>query len=730
MADSGSEVHIDEDIGKDDPSANGSQSSPYKSLLYAYIQHPPSSSSSYLTRKSETGPVSEHGDPEVRKEWKPASASAQKKASKAYDQYKKKLARQDEFAIRKKQEQVKRQQALQEAMKVRITEDASLPRAFKIRLDEQDPQLVKLRRGDSTKDVDYGNGSGSRVRVTGRVHRLRDQKDVIFVTLRDGYGTMQCVLTGDLTRTYDARTLTLETSMEIWGEMWEVPHGQHAPDNREMHADYYEIIGKAAGDKEAITTRVAKDADPQTLLDNRHLVLRGENSSAVMKVRAALLRAFRRVYESEITPSCLEVTPPCMVQTQVEGGATLFDFNYYGEKAYLTQSSQLYLETCIASLGNVFCVAPSFRAEKSLTRRHLSEYTHVEAELDFLSFDDLLLHLEMVMSNVVEIVLSDPKIKAMVYELNPSFQVPERPFKRMTYAEAIVWLRKNEILNENGQPHEFGDDIAEAAERRMTDIINRPIFLTHFPVEIKAFYMKKDSQDLRVTESADVLMPGVGEIVGGSMRIDDHDELMAAFKREGIDPKPYYWYTDQRKYGTSPHGGYGLGLERFLAWMCGRFTVRESPANVLDIEEAAPRSASALSFNCVGVAACDSDSSSIETVVPYTRPWDGISERETRLGYNPSERINYSLKRATTFRLFDLTPEVQDKIIWWSVVGICNKKELKPYGYSAKMSRSGRPMFNVMVALAAHNNPEAGRLLKVAKQYLYDKDTPGSVCIL
>ena len=266
-----------------------------------------------------------------------------------------------------------------------------------------------------------------------------------------------------------------------------------------------------------------------------------------MKVRAALLRAFRQTYESEITPSCLEVTPPCMVQTSVEGGATLFEFPYYGEKAYLTQSSQLYLETCLPSLGNVFCVAPSFRAEKSLTRRHLSEYTHIEAELDFITFDDLLTHLELVMSKVIEIALTDPKIKKAVYDLNPSFQVPERPFMRMRYADAIIWLREHDIKNEEGQPHEFGDDIAEAAERKMTDIINRPIFLTHFPVAIKAFYMKKDPSDLRVTESVDCLMPGVGEIVGGSMRMDDCDELMAAYERVGIDPKPYYWYTDQRK---------------------------------------------------------------------------------------------------------------------------------------------------------------------------------------
>lgn len=549
MATPNKKVYVDEDVGKDEPSADGSETSPYKTLLFAYIQHPPvqADGSEYFTRKSETGPMSEEGDPATRKEWKPATMSAMKKVTKLYEQHKKKLAKTDGLATREKEEKEKRQQAIQEAMKVKITEDPKLPKAFKIRLNEKDPAIVKLRKGTSDKDVDCSEGRGSRVRVTGRVHRFRAQKDVLFITLRDGYGLLQCVLTGDLTKTYDALTLTQETSMEMWGEMWEVPPKQHAPDDRELHVDYYEVIGKAAGDKDAITTRVAPGSDPQTLYDNRHLVLRGENSSSVMKVRAATLRAFRQVYESETTPSCLEVTPPCMVQTQVEGGATLFEFNYYGEKAYLTQTSQLYLETCLPSLGNVFCVAPSFRAEKSLTRRHLSEYTHIEAELDFINFDDLLTHLELLMSKVIEIALSDPKTKKAVYDLNPTFQVPERPFMRMRYADAIDWLREHDIKNEEGQPHEFGDDIAEAAERKMTDIINRPIFLTHFPVAIKAFYMKKDPEDLRVTESVDCLMPGVGEIVGGSMRMEDYEELMAAYVREGIDPKHYYWYTDQRK---------------------------------------------------------------------------------------------------------------------------------------------------------------------------------------
>ncbi|RAL05103.1 asparagine--tRNA ligase DED81 [Aspergillus ibericus CBS 121593] len=558
-------IYIDEDVGRDDSTANGTESAPYKTLIHAFMQHPPTDGNQYLTRKSQTEPTGEGADPASKLEWKPATKSAVKKATNLYEQRKRKAAKEQELAIREKQEAEKRQAVLEEAKKVVIKENTSLPKPVKIRLDETDPAVIKLGSPESETP-------GTRVRVVGRVHRLRAQKDVMFLTLTDGYGYLQCVLTGDLVKTYDAMTLTLETSMALHGEMRAVPPKQHAPNDRELHVDFYTIIGRAAGDKEAITTRVAHDADPQTLYDNRHLVLRGETASSVMKVRAATLRAFRQTFEEH---RMLEVTPPAMVQTQVEGGSTLFKFDYYGEDAYLTQSSQLYLETCLPSLGDVFCVCPSFRAEKSLTRRHLSEYTHIEAELDFITFNDLLDHLENVICRVIDLTLAEPATKALIEKLNPDFKPPSRPFKRMKYSDAIDWLREHDIPNEEGKPHEFGDDIAEAAERKMTDIINQPIFLTHFPAEIKAFYMKKDAEDRRVTESVDVLMPGVGEIVGGSMRMDDWDELMGAYKHEGMDPSPYYWYTDQRKYGTSPHGGYGLGLERFLAWLCARYTVRD-----------------------------------------------------------------------------------------------------------------------------------------------------------
>lgn len=370
----------------------------------------------------------------------------------------------------------------------------------------------------------------------------------------------------------DAITLSIESTVTIWGVINELPEGKTAPGNHELVADYWEIVGKAPGGDEAFSNKVTAEADPSYLLDNRHLVLRGETASAVLRARAEVIKAFRAFYEEE---QFTEVTPPCMVQTQVEGGSTLFSFNYYGENAYLTQSSQLYLETCLPSLGDVFCLAESYRAEKSHTRRHLSEYSHLEAEMAFIEFDDLLDHLENMICFVIDRSLADEKTGELIKQLNPDFVKPSRPFLRMKYEDAITYLKENEIKKEDGSYYQFGEDIPEAPERAMTDKIGRPIFLTHFPAEIKAFYMQKVPGDRRVTESVDVLMPGVGEIVGGSMRMDNREELLEAYGTAGIDPSPYYWYTDQRKYGTTPHGGYGLGVERFLAWLLNRYTVRE-----------------------------------------------------------------------------------------------------------------------------------------------------------
>lgn len=535
---SADKIYIDTDAGADDTTADGTEAKPFKSLAYAYIQNVDTTGQTYLSRASVTGALAEGEEPSARLAWKEPAKSAVKKAQGALDIHKKKLAKQAQLQAAEDAKKQQRLDNLEAAKKIVLKEDESLPKATKITI--------------GTKDVELGDGKkkGARVKISGRIHRLRSQKQATFITLIDGFGHLQCVLqSGDLTKTYDALTFAQGTSLTLFGEMRKVPEGQQAPGNRELHVDYYEVIGASPGDEEAITNKVSSSQNQwdQSMLDNRHLVLRGDNAAALMKLRAHVEWAFVKAYHDL---KFVKVAPPALVQTQVEGGATLFSVPYYQEEAYLTQSSQLYLETVLPSLGNVYCIEKSFRAEKSLTRRHLSEYTHVEAELDFIDFDDLLVHLEEIICRVIETVLADEEMSAFLKELNPNFKRPERPFMRMKYTDAIEWLNAQNppVLNEEGNPHVFGDDIAEAAERQMTDAINRPIFLTHFPVEIKAFYMKKDPKDLRVTESVDCLMPGVGEIVGGSMRMEGYEELLEAYKKQGIPAKDYYWYTDQRKY--------------------------------------------------------------------------------------------------------------------------------------------------------------------------------------
>ncbi|CAH1797939.1 unnamed protein product [Owenia fusiformis] len=537
-----SELYTSEKKGCDE-SGDGTEGKPFKTILQA-MRHAGKEPfpAIFVDAKGEKGE-------ELTRDYDVAAKAQIKKLTKIFQREQHKAA----DRLKKEAEDAERRDKnLEEAKKIVIEEDTSLPAATQI----------KLRDSKENRD--------KRVKIFGWVHRCRRQgKSLMFIILRDGTGYIQCVLNDKLCQTYNALVLSTESSICVYGTIKVLPDGKTAPDGHELIADYWELVGLAPPG--GADNLLNEEAHVDVQLDNRHMMIRGENTAKILKMRSVTMQCFRDHFFNK---GYFEVTPPCMVQTQVEGGSTLFKFDYFGETAYLTQSSQLYLETCLPALGDVFCIAESYRAELSRTRRHLAEYTHIEAERPFITFDDLLDTLEDLVCNVIERVLQSP-LKQLLYDLNPNFQPPKRPFKRLTYADGVKYLKENNITKDDGTFYEFGEDIPEAPERKMTDKINEPILFCRFPAEIKSFYMQKCKDDRRVTESVDLLMPGVGEIVGGSMRMDNAEELEEGYKREGIDPSPYYWYTDQRKYGTCPHGGYGLGLERFLCWMLNRPHIRE-----------------------------------------------------------------------------------------------------------------------------------------------------------
>ncbi|CAD5118452.1 DgyrCDS7159 [Dimorphilus gyrociliatus] len=519
------EVYTSEKRGSDE-TGDGTKEKPYKTVLKALLVSGEPFPSLFVDGQDEQTPYD-------------AIAKAQlKKQTKLYQQ-------EDEDAA-------KRQQNIEDAKKIKITLDKSLPTAIPIKLRDSKEHREK------------------RVSIKGWVHRIRKQsKSLLFVILRDGTGFIQCVLNNELCQTYEALLLTTETSIHVYGTIKEIPEGKSAPDGHELIVDYWEIIGNAPpGGSDALLN---EEAHVEVQLDNRHIMLRGENTTKIMKMRSVVLQAFRDHYASR---GYFEVTPPTMVQTQCEGGSTLFKFDYFGEEAYLTQSSQLYLETLLPSMGDVYCIAQSYRAELSRTRRHLAEYTHIEGECPFITFDDLLDRIEDLVVDTCERIMKSP-LSQYVYDLNPKFKIPTKPFKRMDYSEGIKFLKEHNITKDDKTFYEFGEDIPEAPERAMTDLIGEPILFCRFPKDIKSFYMSRCPENKEVVEAVDMLMPGVGEMIGGSMRMHDYDELMEAYKVNNFNPKPYYWYTDQRRFGSCPHGGYGLGLERFLCWLLGRYHIRE-----------------------------------------------------------------------------------------------------------------------------------------------------------
>jgi len=407
-------------------------------------------------------------------------------------------------------------------------------------------------------------GPDSQVVVRGWVHRVFKVGGKIFAWVRDPTGVVQVVfekssIPEDVWP--KVKKLTRESSLEVEGVVREDPR---APGGREVLAKNVKIYCISP------PFPIRGKEDIEFLLNVRHLWLRSRRMTAIMKIKHTVLEALR---EWLLKEGWWEVTPPILTCSAVEGGATLFEVKYFDKKAYLSQSAQLYLEVLIYSLGKVWSLTPSFRAEKSRTRRHLSEYWHLEIEGAWYDMEDTMKVAEELVAHAVRRVLEERREELQLLGRDVSKLEPalETPYPRITYDEAI------ERLKRKGFNIEWGDDLGADEERALTQDFSKPFFVTHFPKKIKAFYMKLDPNRPDVVLGYDLLAPeGYGEIIGGSQREDDYGKLLARIREEGMDPKDYEWYLDLRKYGSVPHSGFGLGVERLVMWVAGLDHIRDA----------------------------------------------------------------------------------------------------------------------------------------------------------
>lgn len=419
----------------------------------------------------------------------------------------------------------------------------------------------------TVSDIFAGKLDGSHVSLKGWLHHIRSSGGILFLQLRDGTGIIQCTLKKDQTDAKEFErlgALPIESTIQISGTVRKDPR---APRGYEISGEKVNVLFPA----EEGFPIAKKYHGPDFLLDNRHLWIRSPKLQAVMRVRARFLDEARRWLADH---GYLEVQVPILVTAAVEGGSTLFEVKYFDQKAYLTQSWQLYAEAMICGVGKIFTVAPSFRAEKSRTRRHLTEYWHLEVEAPWLDLDGLM-HLEEELVSHVCQHLRDQ----MPEELRLLGRDPEQlanvvsPFPRITYDKAV------ELIQKSRRDFKWGTDIGYEEEKILTESFDKPFFVSHFPKAVKAFYHMPDPKNPKVTLSTDLLAPeGYGEITGGGQRIHDLKLLLERIKEDGLKPDDYKWYIDLRRYGTVPHSGFGMGVERTVMWICKLEHIRDSIA--------------------------------------------------------------------------------------------------------------------------------------------------------
>ncbi len=400
--------------------------------------------------------------------------------------------------------------------------------------------------------------------LRGWIKRKRDLKDKIFLLLRDGFGEIQCFLDEkeiDSKEFEDIRKALVESTVSVTGSVVE---DSRAPGGAELKVSSVKVISFSQ------EFPIQRDLSESFLLDVRHLWLRSKKLSTALKVNASLFKAFREFMEAN---KYVEVQGPEFVSGAVEGGSTLFEVPYFGKKVFLSQSNQFYLETFLPGFERVYSIQPSFRAEKSRTRRHLTEFWHAEAEASWMQLPELMKFEESMIKFMTK-YLMDKHEKEMKYlgrdvkELEP---VLNEKFEKFSYDEVFeIAQKKFSYLN-------WGDDLGEKEEREITKDFSVPIIVYNYPAKIKPFYHRPNPDDEgRTVLCTDVLAPeGYGEIIGGGERTWQLNELLERMKAEKLDPKPYQWYIDLRKYSAHPHSGFGLGLSRILTWLCKLEHIRE-----------------------------------------------------------------------------------------------------------------------------------------------------------
>ena len=415
---------------------------------------------------------------------------------------------------------------------------------------------------------------GRQVAVRGWLTHKRSKGKIRFLVLRDGTGLLQCVAAAhDLAPEMFARCAepTLESSLEVVGTVRE---DARAPGGVELSIATLRPI-HVAGEYPI----QPKEHGVEFLFDHRHLHLRSRRPQAVLRVRNEVLQACRDFfYERRF----VLIDTPILTPAACEGTTTLFETDYFGETAYLAQSGQLYLEPACMAFGRVYCMGPTFRAEKSKTRRHLTEFWMVEPEVAFLELPGLIELAEQFVSYIVARVLDRCAEELRFLERDTAkLERIVPPFPRLTYDAAAEILTRPESqakMREAGAPpFAAGSDFGGFDETLLTETFDRPVAVTHWPAEIKAFYMQPDADDPGKALCVDMLAPeGYGEIIGGSQRIHDHDLLLKRINEHGLPVEAFQWYLDIRKFGSVPHSGFGMGIERFVTWICGIPHLREA----------------------------------------------------------------------------------------------------------------------------------------------------------